>query len=135
MMFLRTLVLALALPMMAMAQTGPSAEIQLTIRQQLDAFLEGDVARAFSFASPGIQQIFRTPEVFGGMVENGYPMVWRPGEVRMLDLREEGGSLWQRVVIRDADGRDNMLDYQMLPGEDGWRIGAVHLLTDRGLSA
>lgn len=132
--FIRTLVLALVLPVMVAAQTGPSNEIQSTIRQQLDAFVEGDLDLAFSFASPGIQNIFRTPENFGVMVEQGYPMVWRPDDVRMLQLREEDGSLWQRVLIRDGQGREHLLDYEMLPDGEGWRIGGVQLLRNTGLS-
>ncbi|MBL9047494.1 MAG: DUF4864 domain-containing protein, partial [Tabrizicola sp.] len=86
------LVLALSLP--AAAQEEP---IRQTIQDQMDALQADDFARAFSFASPNIKGIFGTPENFGAMVKNGYPMVYRPAEVEMLELREVAGNLWQRV--------------------------------------
>lgn len=126
----RLLALALALltALPATAQDDPAAAIRGTIQGQIDAFLADDVATAFSFAAPGIQGIFQTPENFGRMVREGYPMVWRPAEVTFLDLHPRDGGLWQRVRITDAEGRVHFLDYQMLTTPDGIRIGAVELL-------
>jgi hypothetical protein len=95
----------LALP--ALAQEEP---IQKTIQSQLDAFQADDFARAFTFASPNIKGIFGTAENFGAMVKNGYPMVHRPAEVQMGELREVAGNLWQRVKIIDQAGRGHLLD-------------------------
>ena len=39
-----------------------SAAITATINQQIEAFQADDFERAFEFASPTIQQIFRTAE-------------------------------------------------------------------------
>lgn len=119
-----------SLPFAAAAQEVVQAEpgIEATIRSQVDAFLADDFARAFTFASPSIQGLFGTPEKFGRMVRNGYPMVWRPSDVQFLELRELRGALWQRVMMRDAAGRVHLLDYQMVRGEDGWRINGVQLL-------
>jgi len=61
-----------------------SDEIKAVIGNQIEAFLADDFATAFTFASPMIREIFRTPENFGSMVRNGYPMVWRPAEIRYL---------------------------------------------------
>ena len=119
--------------------SGPAAAqnaaIESVIDNQIDAFLADDFARAFSFASPVIRDLFRTPENFGVMVRKGYPMVWRPADVRYLELREIGGSLWQTVQVTDADGNVHLLDYQMIPGEDGWKINAVQLLQAPGVNA
>lgn len=120
-------VLAFALP--AGAQEGP---IRDTIQNQLEAFQADDFSRAFTFASPTIKGVFGTPENFGAMVRNGYPMVHRPAEVRMLDLREVGGRLWQRVMITDQAGRTHVLDYQMIETAEGWQINAVQLLAEAG---
>ena len=79
--------------------------IEATIGSQIEAFLRDDFAEAFTFASPNIQGMFGTHERFGQMVRQGYPMVWRPGNVEYLDLRSERGALWQRVLIRDRQGR------------------------------
>lgn len=111
------------------AQSLRDDAIAATIQRQIDAFLADDFATAFTFASPGIRQLFRTPERFGAMVRSGYPMVWRPAEVRFLALRDHppGGKV-QRVMIRDAAGRLHLLDYLMIPAGDGWQIGGVELL-------
>ena len=113
----------LALP--AAAQEEP---IQQTIQNQLDAFQADDFNRAFTFASPLIKGIFGTPENFGAMVTQGYPMVHHPAAVKMLELREVAGNLWQRVLITDAGGKTHMLDYQMVETSEGWQINAVQLL-------
>jgi hypothetical protein len=103
-------------------------EIQDTISRQLEAFQADDFATAFTFASPNLRSYFRTPEVFGQMVTQGYPMVWRPGDVRYLELREEGGSHWQKVMITDQAGRVHILQYRMIDTPEGWRINGVQIL-------
>ena len=62
-------------------------EVQTTITSQLDAFLQDDFARAFEYASPSIQPMFRNSDNFGMMVQRGYPMVWRPAKSRFWNLR------------------------------------------------
>lgn len=104
------------------------ADIQSTIDRQLEAFQADDFAQAFTFASPNLQRYFQTPENFRQMVTQGYPMVWRPGTVRYLELRRKGGDLWQKVMITDRDGRVHVLDYRMLETGEGWRINGVQIL-------
>ena len=113
----------LSLP--AAAQEAP---IQSTIQSQIDAFIADDFAKAFTFASPTIKGMFGTPENFGAMVKQGYPMVYRPAEVQMMDLRDVAGNLWQRVRITDQAGRGHFLDYMMIETPEGWQINAVQLL-------
>ncbi len=105
-----------------------NAEIEANIKAQMRAFEADDFATAFTFASPNIQQFFRTPENFGAMVRNGYPMVWRPADVRFLELREIAGAHWQKVMVIDGAGQVHLLDYQMIELENGWRINAVQIL-------
>lgn len=119
----------------AAAQTADRAGIESTIRGQIDAFLADDFTTAFTFAAPNIKGIFRTPENFGAMVRNGYPMVYRPSSVRMLELREVAGALWQRVLVTDSEGRTHLLDYQMLQTPEGWQINGVQLLRGAGVGA
>ena len=61
--------LALALPAKA------NEDIEKVISNQIDAFLADDFETAFTYASPMIKDIFGTPEKFGQMVRQGYPMV------------------------------------------------------------
>lgn len=102
-------------------------EIESVISAQIDAFLADDFETAFSFASPMIKNIFRTPERFGQMVRQGYPMVWRPAEVEFLSIEERGSGLWQNVLVRDAAGAVHILEYQMIQSEAGWLINAVRV--------
>lgn len=118
--------LLLALP--AGAQDGPSAAIEGVIQNQIEAFLRDDFETAFTYASPNIKQLFGTPERFGSMVRQGYPMVWRPSDVQYLELEEIGGRLWQKVMITDAAGTVHMLAYQMIQTADGWQINGVQVL-------
>ena len=120
---------------LATSAAAQSDEIETVISNQIEAFQADDFARAFTFASPTIQGLFRTPENFGMMVRNGYPMVHHPSDVRYLDLREVAGALWQRVQVTDAEGRTHLLDYQMIELDGQWRINAVQLLEQPGVSA
>ena len=129
---LLALVLAFGFSASAQAQ---DADIKNVIDSQLEAFKADDFATAFTFASPSIQNIFRTPENFGRMVTQGYPMVWRPAEVQYLGLREEACALWQRVMIKDGKGAVHVLDYRMLQTENGWKINGVQILKNDAVTA
>ncbi len=124
---------------LAAAMTGPvlaqGEAITGVIGSQIEAFKSDDFASAFEFAAPSIQNIFRTPENFGVMVQRGYPMVWRPAEVTFLELRQEQGAYWQRVQIVDGDGGVHYLDYRMTETSDGWKISGVQLVDASSLSA
>ncbi len=126
---MRRLLLALSLSAgLASGAFAQSAEIEANIAAQIQAFKADDFATAFTFASPNIQRLFGNPDNFGAMVRNGYPMVWRPSDVRFLELREVAGELWQKVMITDGDGAVHILDYQMIQQENGWKINGVQLL-------
>jgi hypothetical protein len=66
---------------------APNPDIEATIQSQFDAFLDRDVGEAWQYASPNIQSLFGSAENFGRMVEQGYPMVWTPGQVEFIDLQ------------------------------------------------
>lgn len=118
----------------AMPAAAQDSGIQDTISGQLDAFKADDVGKAFDFASPMIRNIFRTPENFGAMVQQGYPMVWRPADVTYLEQREVAGEIWQKVRITDAAGQIHILEYQMIAVPDGWQINGVQLLRQPDVS-
>ena len=117
---------------MAIGAQAQDTGIRDTIDRQFEAFQADDFATAFGFASPDLQRFFETPENFARMVTQGYPMVWRPGAVRYLEQREEGGSLLQRVMITDRSGKVHVLDYRMIRTPEGWRISGVQFVTDNG---
>lgn len=107
---------------------APDAAVEGVISSQIDAFRADDFARAFQFASPGIQRQFKTADRFGAMVMQGYPMVWRPGEVLFGALRLEEGVTWQEVLVTDAAGRRFGLAYQMEQVDGAWRIAGVMVI-------
>ena len=118
---------ALLLAGAAVAQDARSA-ITGTIQSQIEAFLADDFDTAFTFASPTIKRLFGDSERFGLMVRQGYPMVWRPADVRYLELDTMGPFQLQRVLITDAEGVPHLLEYQMIQTADGWQINGVRIL-------
>jgi hypothetical protein len=135
----RGLLAALALLAAALAAPGPAAAqsegIERVIGSQIDAFLQDDFERAFGFASPGIRQRFGSPETFGRMVRQGYPMVWRPQRYEFQALESEGGRLRQEVWIADRAGKAWIADYFMVEVDGEWRIDGVSLREAPGLGA
>lgn len=124
----RLLFVVSLLTVLASGAFAQSPEIEANIKAQIKAFESDDFATAFTYASPNIQTQFRTPENFGAMVRNGYPMVWRPAEVQFLELRQVSGLWWQKVRVVDASGRVHILDYQMVQLDRDWKINGVQLL-------
>ncbi len=136
---LKTVLVTLALVFGAQSAPGqdltPNPLIEGTIASQIEAFRADDFDQAFTFASPNIRRMFGTPDNFGVMVRQGYPMVWRPGQLKFLELRDEQGLLWQKVMVQDQDGIFFVLDYQMIETPDGWRINGVYLVQAPQLGA
>ena len=122
-----------ALP--ALADEAENPDIEAVIGDQIAALRADDFATAFTYASPMIQGMFGTPETFGEMVKQGYPMVWHPAGVTYLQLREVAGGLWQRIMVTDASGRVWMLDYRMVQVDGAWRIDGVQILPAQGVGA
>ena len=113
----------------------PEPQIESTIQSQIDAFRQNDFDTAFTFASPNIRNMFRTPENFGRMVQQGYPMVWRPEDVTFGELREIAGGLFQTVILKDAAGDLHYLAYRMDMIDGEWRISGVQIIQAPEISA
>lgn len=124
---MRSLILTCAaLLLLALPARADDAARQV-ISDQIAAFQQDDFETAFTYASPKIKQIFGGPERFGQMVQSGYPMVWRPADVQFLEAEQIGGVLRQGVLIRDNAGVFYELDYDMVAGQDGWKIDGVRI--------
>ncbi len=135
---MKRLTLALVLLCLAAAPLRadePGDGIRAVISDQIEAFRSGDFAQAFAFASDGIREMFVTPETFATMVERGYAMVIAPADVQYGALREDGGALWQRVLVLDRAGAWHALDYRMTEEAGAWRISGVVLLDRPGVGA
>ncbi len=118
------LLLVVLMGAQGLAQSA-SDSIRGVISSQLQAFQSDDFVTAFTFASPVIREIFSTPENFGRMVRNGFPMVHRPADVQFSSLTERAGRQYQSVLIKDQSGRLHVLEYEMIEGPDGWQINGV----------
>ena len=127
--------IALVLVALSPRAEAQATDIQSVITSQIEAFKADDFATAFTFAHPRIQGIFRNPGNFGRMVTQGYPMVWRPADVRYFPLRQENGFTFQDVEIVDQQGQIFVLEYSMAQTADGWRIAGVRILENHAYSA
>ena len=58
-------------------------------------------ARAFSYATPGIRELFGSPETFMAMVKSSYPVVYRPRNVVFQKPTMTGSDLVQPVRMTD----------------------------------
>ncbi|MEM9267354.1 MAG: DUF4864 domain-containing protein [Pseudomonadota bacterium] len=121
-----TTLMALVLAGQVWAQSVAD-DIQGVISAQVEAFQADDYATAFTYASPNIKRIFGSPERFGQMVANGYPMVHRPSSVDFARLEERAGRQYQSVLFKDQAGGLHLLEYEMVPGASGWVINGVSI--------
>lgn len=112
------------------------AAMEDVIRRQIDAFRRDDGQAAFSFATPDIRRMFRTPEIFMSMVRQGYAPVYRPREVEFRDVIERDGAVVQRVYLVGPDGTPVIALYTMERQSDGiWKIGGCTLLKSDDVTA
>lgn len=132
---LGVLILLVATPGWALAEdsgglsTSDRQAIHGTIQGQLDAFRGNDGPRAFSYASPTVREMFRTPENFIAMVRNRYAAVYRPREVEFLETYAKNRQIGQAVRFVGPYGKGFMGIYAMQRQSDGsWRIDGVVLI-------
>jgi len=112
-----------------------SDDIQGVIASQIEAFKVDDFVTAFTYASPTIKRLFGTPERFGAMVQQGFPMVWRPADVTYLAQEMRDGMTYQNVLIKDGSGGLFTFEYEMIETENGWQINGVRPLQDPPVAA
>lgn len=121
----------------AQSQTVSEDEvaIQKVITDQIDAFQSKDYDRAFSHAAPTIKQIFKTKERFIGMVKGGYEPLYNPESYAFSRSIEQGGSLYQEVLVTDQSGKQWQAVYTLKQQPDGtWKITGVKMEPTQGAS-
>ena len=93
----------LAAPIPARAEDDMSAA-QAIIRSQVDAFKRDDAAGAYACASPLIHELFPQADLFMGMVQTGYPPVYRHKRFEFGPATTTpDGKITQRASIVDTD--------------------------------
>lgn len=116
------------------ASLAQDNSVEDVISDQIEALLKDDFAKAFSFASPMIKEMFQNPTGFGEMVKRGYPMVWRPSQVTFGPLQTVDGVRVQTVFLTDQGGRVFEASYEMIEVENSWKINGV-TIKEIGLGA
>jgi hypothetical protein len=130
---LLTLLLAFALAWPAAAQEsalsdGDRAAIRDIIGRQVEAFRRDDGDTAFGLASPNIQHMFGSSDIFMDMVRQGYQPVYRPRAFDFAEIVELNGQPTQKVHVVGPDGRPVNAFYPMTRLPDGtWRIDGCFL--------
>ncbi|MBC6441327.1 MAG: DUF4864 domain-containing protein [Rhodospirillales bacterium] len=132
--------LVLAISSAALAQgdvsDGDSAAIKAVILDQLDAFNRDDGNRAFSHASPSIQDKFRSVDVFMTMVRQAYLPVYRSAAAKFGQVHLVDGIPYQQVYVTGQNGEAVLAVYTMEQQDDGsWRINGCTLYPTPDLSA
>ena len=118
------------------AGAADRAAIRHVIEGQLDAFRRDDGVAAFSFASPSIRRMFKTPDIFMDMVRRGYQAVYRPRSLEFRDLEEAEGKIVQPVFVVGPDNVAVMALYVMQRQPDGaWLIDGCYLVPARDKAA
>jgi hypothetical protein len=113
----------------APARADDVANAQSVIRAQEQAFVRGDAAAAYSYASPAIKKLFPQADIFLSMVQNSYAPVWRHKSFEFGEARIEGKWVAQRVHIVDADGEAWEAMYTLEQDADGsFKITGCSLL-------
>jgi Domain of unknown function (DUF4864) len=80
------------------------ARAQTIIRSQVEAFSRDDAAAAYSYAAPGIHNLYPEADAFLGMVQHSYAPVYRHKSFEFGEARAADGRIAQRVHIVDAAG-------------------------------
>ena len=102
--------------------------IQSIIQSQVDAFRRDDGEAAFGYATPEIQRMFGTSEIFIDMVRQGYQPVYRPRVFDFAEIVTLDGQPTQKVRVIGPDGRPVNAFYPMRRLPDGtWRIDGCYL--------
>ena len=111
------------------AQSLQETQVREVISAQVEAFKRDDAAAAYSFASPEIQAQFPDATAFIGMVQRGFPEVYRPHSLRFLRLETESdGRIVQRVLVQGAGGTIVTAVYEMIEIGGKWRINGCTFL-------
>ena len=100
-------------------------EVHYTISSQIDAFKKNDVKEAYTFAAPNIQAQFPNPDIFGLMVRNGYPVIWKPKSFKFTEFKALGKTCIQRVLFQSYSGSLESYDYILEKSDNLWKIAGV----------
>ena len=131
-----TIMLAMSLLSAASAQLNETTAeaVKNTVQAQLNAFANDDADLAFSYAAPSILAIFETPQNFMAMVQDAYPVVYRPAKLLFLAAAGTSSAVVLPVKMWDQEGQSWMATYKLERQKDGrWLIVACVLVRDQAI--
>lgn len=106
-------------------ETEDKQQTRAVIEAQLEAFKQGDSAKAFSYATPNIQTMFGDADTFMQMVRDGYDVVYRPASVRFVKFETDGMNALHAVQMIDRQKTLWNVYYVLQKRPDGtWRISS-----------
>jgi Domain of unknown function (DUF4864) len=109
-------------------RAGDWKAIRAVIAQQRSAFLAGDAAKAFSYASPGIKAQFGDAATFIAMVRSGYAALLSARYVEFLEGAVIDGTVIQPLRLIETDNTVRVALYTMEKQKNGvWRISGCHI--------
>ena len=106
--------------------------VRYTISAQIGAFKDNDVKKAYTFAAPNIQAQFPNPDIFGLMVRNGYPIIWKPKNYKFTTFKDLGNKCIQRVLFQSDNGSLASYDYILEKDGNLWKIAGVLTINSAG---
>ena len=106
--------------------------VRYTISSQIEAFKDNDVKKAYTFAAPNIQAQFPNPDIFGLMVRNGYPVIWKPKNYKFTTFKDFGNRCIQRVLFQSFSGSLESYDYILEKNGNIWKIAGVLTINSAG---
>lgn len=137
---------SLAVALMALALLTPvhaaplsvadEKAVRAVVEGQLAALAKDDANKAFSYAAPNVREAVGTAARFMAMVQNDYPVVYRPASVAFLKAETKGDQVIQRVQMLDAGGDSWLAVYSLQRQKDrSWRITGCALVENKGRMA
>jgi hypothetical protein len=113
------------------ARADDAATARSVIESQINAFLNDDMAAAYSFAAPSIKRMYPDQNRFFDMVKRGYQPVYRPGNFAFGRYKgaQDGSGMVQEVIIQGPDGQDWTALYSLERQPDGsFKINGVQMI-------
>ena len=110
--------------------------VRSVIQAQLAAFAKDDATQAFSYAAPNVRKAIGTASRFLSMVQNDYPVVYRPATVAFLKANGRDDNVIQRVQMLDAEGESWLAIYSLQRQKNRtWRITGCSVVENKGRMA
>ena len=107
--------------------------VRSVVEAQLAALAKDDAVEAFSYAAPNVRKAFGTASRFLSMVQNDYPVVYRPASVAFLRPEADGDDVVQRVQMQDVGGTAWLATYSLQRQKGNvWRITGCTVVENKG---